>query len=443
MSSPHQASLRRAAILLSSMPANLAEALLAKMPKTEAIKVRHAMAQLADVDPLERRRALNAMVDGLKPSGSTANGHASPAAQLAGGLANMIAAAGNASSGNASSGNASSGNASSGNASSGNASSSNAAAANHPSHAVPNSHPSAKTPESLQFLAQLSEDLLHQAVGEEHPQTVALVMRYLPAPQAARLLGGLDAPKRIDVVRRLARLQETPAEVLNELGEHLRGLVEKIAPLAAAPSTTGSAILADIAAHLDPLIRGELSGALVQSDPSITIPITGGVQASMPGAVAHAIASQSPTAAPTGQTNFVAGYAVAATPPVPAGLDAVMAAIDRDDEDDDASPRPVSFAMLEALPTAALRRVFAAAEESLALLALSGCRPETARRLLAGMPRQQSKQIERQLSALGSLTLRDVDRAQQALADLAWTLHQAGRLPELSVRGSSEQRRAA
>ncbi|MGE5507105.1 MAG: flagellar motor switch protein FliG [Chitinophagales bacterium] len=54
-------------------------------------------------------------------------------------------------------------------------------------------------------------------ISSEHPQTIALIMAYLNPDQAGTILGALPPAKQVDVARRLATMDRTPPEVLNEV----------------------------------------------------------------------------------------------------------------------------------------------------------------------------------------------------------------------------------
>ncbi len=54
-------------------------------------------------------------------------------------------------------------------------------------------------------------------IQNEHPQTIALILAYLPASQAANILQGLPHELRAEVARRIATLDKTPPEVIREV----------------------------------------------------------------------------------------------------------------------------------------------------------------------------------------------------------------------------------
>jgi len=54
-------------------------------------------------------------------------------------------------------------------------------------------------------------------IQNEHPQTIALILAYLPASQAANIISGLPHELRAEVARRIAILDKTPPEVIREV----------------------------------------------------------------------------------------------------------------------------------------------------------------------------------------------------------------------------------
>ena len=60
------------------------------------------------------------------------------------------------------------------------------------------------------------------SIRDEHPQTIALVLAYLKPDDAARLLASLPYPVQADVARRVATLEQTIPEVVDEVERVLR-----------------------------------------------------------------------------------------------------------------------------------------------------------------------------------------------------------------------------
>ncbi|HTI52247.1 MAG TPA: FliG C-terminal domain-containing protein [Planctomycetaceae bacterium] len=82
----------------------------------------------------------------------------------------------------------------------------------------------------FEFLHHTPPEYVLSFVTEEHPQTIALILSHLPAPLASRVLRGLPTTKQLDVVRRVAALEETSAEVLEDVARSLRGRIATFSP---------------------------------------------------------------------------------------------------------------------------------------------------------------------------------------------------------------------
>lgn len=72
-----------------------------------------------------------------------------------------------------------------------------------------------------------TENLLTFLLGE-HPQTIALVLSHLPSSMASEILIGLPGERQIEVVTRVANMDQTSPEVIKEVE---RGLEKRLAGL--------------------------------------------------------------------------------------------------------------------------------------------------------------------------------------------------------------------
>jgi flagellar motor switch protein FliG len=71
------------------------------------------------------------------------------------------------------------------------------------------------------FLRKADPANLTTFLADEHPQTVALILSYLPPYQAADILQGLPQAKQVDVVRRVCTMETTSPEILRRVEEAL------------------------------------------------------------------------------------------------------------------------------------------------------------------------------------------------------------------------------
>ncbi len=72
-----------------------------------------------------------------------------------------------------------------------------------------------KTP--FAFLQKAESQNLLTFIQDEHPQTIALIVSHLPYHKAAEILAGLPGPKQIEVVKRVANMEQTNPEVISEV----------------------------------------------------------------------------------------------------------------------------------------------------------------------------------------------------------------------------------
>ena len=81
------------------------------------------------------------------------------------------------------------------------------------------SHQVRKTP--FAFLQKAESGNLLTFIQDEHPQTIALIVSHLPYSKASEILGGLPTPKQIEVVKRVANMEQTNPEVISEVEKGL------------------------------------------------------------------------------------------------------------------------------------------------------------------------------------------------------------------------------
>lgn len=69
----------------------------------------------------------------------------------------------------------------------------------------------------FEFLKKADPQQLLSFIQDEHPQTIALILAYLPMSQAASLLTKLPAELRAEVAERIAGMEQTPPEVIRRV----------------------------------------------------------------------------------------------------------------------------------------------------------------------------------------------------------------------------------
>lgn len=76
------------------------------------------------------------------------------------------------------------------------------------------------------FLQKADTDHLLMFLQGEHPQTLALVLSHIPSSLASEILVGLPQERQIEVIRRIAAMDQTSPEVIKEVE---RGLEKRMA----------------------------------------------------------------------------------------------------------------------------------------------------------------------------------------------------------------------
>ncbi len=78
------------------------------------------------------------------------------------------------------------------------------------------------------FLQRAESDNLLTFIQDEHPQTIALITCHLPHHKAAEILVGLPMQKQIEVIKRIANMEQTNPEVIREVE---RGLESRLSSM--------------------------------------------------------------------------------------------------------------------------------------------------------------------------------------------------------------------
>jgi flagellar motor switch protein FliG len=78
------------------------------------------------------------------------------------------------------------------------------------------------------FLQKAESDNLLTFIQDEHPQTIALILAHLKPTQASEILRGLPGQKQVEVVKRIANMEQTNPEVIKEVE---RGLEHRLSAM--------------------------------------------------------------------------------------------------------------------------------------------------------------------------------------------------------------------
>ena len=69
----------------------------------------------------------------------------------------------------------------------------------------------------FEFVRKTDPSQLLNFIQEEHPQTIAMILSYLTAGQAAMIIGSLPPEKQADVAKRIAMMDRTSPDVIKEV----------------------------------------------------------------------------------------------------------------------------------------------------------------------------------------------------------------------------------
>lgn len=118
------------------------------------------------------------------------------------------------------------------------------------------------------FLKKVDPQNLLTFIIDEHPQTIALIVSHLPSAYGAEIIKGLPADRQLAVVRRVAQMGQTNPEVINEVE---RGLESRMANLMnqSYEKAGGVNSVAEILNVSDRSIERAILESLAQEDPDL------------------------------------------------------------------------------------------------------------------------------------------------------------------------------
>jgi flagellar motor switch protein FliG len=353
--------IRKAAILVSTLDDQAADALLAQMGDEMAARVRNAMMELADIDTGEQQAVLAEFLRGGNKSNSAAD-----AASLSGSGGVEF-------------------------------DESLLARIDEPSRSTP----SAASPASRQgsnpfdFLADAPPRSVAEILAREQPQTIAVVVSRLSPDLAAQLLESLPPALATDALERMAWLDEPAAEVLADLAHQLRCALAPYLRVGAERSQALAGLHAVLGA-MDHSSRTRVLSGLAARNRSLSR------QLGHP----HSAAARTPVESEPEVISY--RYRLAR----PDECQRHMTLVDFDD--------------FTTFSDETIRRILAAAEPQMVLLALTGADESLLARILRQLPPRAAATLRTRLNHPGAVRLRDIEAAREQLADLARRLAEQG-----------------
>jgi len=118
------------------------------------------------------------------------------------------------------------------------------------------------------FLQKVDSQNLLTFIIDEHPQTIALILSHVPPSQASDIISGLPADRQLSVVRRIATMGQTSPEMIHEVET---GLEHRMASVMSQQfeNAGGVASVAEILNVIDRPTERSLLENLAQEDPDL------------------------------------------------------------------------------------------------------------------------------------------------------------------------------
>lgn len=118
------------------------------------------------------------------------------------------------------------------------------------------------------FLQRVDSQNLLTFLIDEHPQTIALILTHLPATRAADILKGLPPDRQLAVTRRIATMGQTSPEIISEVE---KGLESRMAAVMSQQFETAGGVgsVAEILNVTDRSTERALLENLAQDDPEL------------------------------------------------------------------------------------------------------------------------------------------------------------------------------
>ncbi|MHC4403655.1 MAG: flagellar motor switch protein FliG [Planctomycetota bacterium] len=118
------------------------------------------------------------------------------------------------------------------------------------------------------FLQKVDSQNLLTFIVDEHPQTIAVILSHVPPSQAADIIGGLPAERQLSVVRRIATMEQTSPEIIQEVE---RGLENRMASVMSQQFEKAGGVesVAEILNVTDRATERSLLENLTQEDPDL------------------------------------------------------------------------------------------------------------------------------------------------------------------------------
>jgi flagellar motor switch protein FliG len=213
---------------------------------------------------------------------------------------------------------------------------------------------------------------LLDSIRDEHPQTIALVLAHLPPDKASDVLAGLEHHKKVEVIKRIAGIEQTSSQVIDQVE---RGMRERLSAVMSGTTRGGGGgggggvgTIAEILNSADRAVEEEILNDLEAEEPDLADQIRR----------------------------------------VQAIFEDLLVAADQD-----------------------IRQVVEQLDRHTISLALRTARPALRQKVLLNLPQDEAEQIERELEEVAPAAVSEIEAAQQRFAEVVHRLDAAGEIEVL------------
>jgi flagellar motor switch protein FliG len=215
---------------------------------------------------------------------------------------------------------------------------------------------------SFAALHKVDPQQLSKFVLGEHPQTIALILAHMKPSNAAQLVASLPGEMRVDVLTRMAGIEEISPDVMARIAS----IVEQRLKVLGGPSREqkgGIRAVATLFAHLERTVSGPALNAIEAQKPELALTIR--------------------------------------------NLMFVFEDLVRVDEN-------------------GIREIVGQVDKKVLTLALKGSSEEVRKKFFDNMSKRAAEMMKEDMEALGAVRLRDVEKAQQEVVAVARRLEEEG-----------------
>ena len=227
----------------------------------------------------------------------------------------------------------------------------------------------------FEFMEQAHPSNLIEVLRQEHPQTIALILGHLGPDQASAVLQGFSPEMRLDIIKRIAAMEQIDSQVLNLLDKSLH---EKLSSML---SPTGDRVggaekVAEILNLVDSTSEKQIMSGLATDNPELA---------------------------------------------------------------EEVQMLMFTFEDLESLDPRGLQKILGQTQTADIVLALKAAPDSLKEKFLNCVSARNSEAIQDEIEVMGRVPLKDVEEAQKKILEIARNLEEAGEIVIIRGGGTDSQ----